>query len=60
MKPTVKPSGEYTTHSSDVPNIPSKIAPAIDSRRELHKLDSYLQGVKQADNTRQAFSNFYE
>jgi len=59
MNPTAKPSGEYTTFQSEMPIIPERIAPAIESRKVLHELDTYLKGVKQADNTREAFKNLY-
>ena len=59
MNETVKPSGEYTTFQSEMPIIPARIAPAIESRKVLHELDTYLKGVKQADNTRNAFKDFY-
>lgn len=60
MKTTLPPSKEnYTTHSSEVPKIPNVIAPYIEARKQVAELDHQLRAIKQADNTRQAFAEFY-
>ena len=57
MKPTTKPTRAEHEAYNEAPTPPESVV--VNSRKALHELDSYLQGIKQADRTRQAFYNFY-
>ncbi len=59
MNETVKPSGEYTTFTSEVPKVPCQIEPYIEARKQVTELDRQLKLIRAVDNTRNAFKDFY-
>lgn len=59
---TTKPASyneAYTTHSSEAPDIPGRVAPYIEARRQVAELDKQLSIIRAVDKTREGFSEFY-